>query len=173
MSPGIRMAAVLVYLGVPLVAAAATAFNLVRGAEIAAAAEARGGELALLEARLGREPAAAGDELVSVWLPGETRALAAAGLQERLAALLDEVQARVIEVQELEVEEGPDVLMRVTFDATNAALIASLIGVEGALPLIEVTGLDVSAQRAGENGRGDDPTLRVSLTVRGFRKAGS
>lgn len=174
MTAGIRIAAVLVYVGVPLAAAATTAVNVVRAMEISAATEQRAVELAPLEARLARGGRPAGDDLAAVWLPGETKALAAAALQQRIAELIEDVAARVIEVQELGVDEGPDVLMRVTYDASNDALIRSLLGVEAGLPLLDVTALDVAAQRGSEEDAAtDDPTLRVGLTVRGYRRSGS
>lgn len=170
MRPGLRIAAVLLYLGVPLVAAATTALNLVRAGEVRATAAQREAELGPLEARLARAGPPPADDTAAVWLPGETPALASAELQQRLVELLGSVSARLIEVQGITDEEGADILMRMTYDARNEALVGSLLGVEGGLPLIDVTALEVSAEAGGE--ATGDPTLRVDLTVRGYRRSG-
>lgn len=168
-SPTMRLAAVGIFVGLPLVALALVVLNLVRIGETRALTQQRTVELQPLQARLAREGGAADDRDVSgVWLVGASRALAAARLQQRVVEVVADADGRLVEVQDVDDEEGDDILLRATYDAGNGALLASLHALETGLPLIDIESLSVRAAAAA-GGSGEGPRLRVDLVVRGYR----
>ena len=171
---GLRIPATLVFIGLPLVVLALTALNVVRALEVGDTLALREAELAPLERRLARDGTAPGvlDDTEAVWLPGDSPSLAAALLQQRLVDLISATSSRVVEVQGLDAgrsdADANDVVLRITYDATNTGLLATLHAIETGLPLIEV--MELSIAQAGAATSGEDPLLRIDLTVRGYRK---
>ncbi|WP_245479763.1 type II secretion system protein GspM, partial [Hansschlegelia zhihuaiae] len=115
----------------------------------------------------------------SIYLPGDGVELARAELQKLLVEAVSAADGKLIESQEPGTERASDapddgrVDLRVTFDATNDGLLDLIYGLETRLPLLTIERLET--RRLDVTGEDDpeDPTLRVSLVVRGHRKVTS
>ncbi|WP_420391664.1 type II secretion system protein GspM [Acuticoccus sp.] len=172
----LRLVAVAAFVALPLVLAGLIAGNLTRAAEGRASLERRAVEVAALEARLARAgpqdgPLRADGALLS----GASRALATAALQQHLVGIAADAGARIVEVQDAtpdEAEDGdpdgstPGVMVRLTFEATNEALLTALHRMEVGTPLVVVGALEVRPTGTSDARSQDDPLLRVEVTVR-------
>ncbi|WP_375462390.1 type II secretion system protein GspM [uncultured Methylobacterium sp.] len=168
--------AVALFVGAPLLLVALTLSNLVRWSEAGAAAAETRGHLAQLEDRIraeaGRAAPVRGD-MSTLYLTAGTGSLAHAELQQRLVGLVERAGGRLIEVRGDEAPEAAaqrSILLRVSLDIGNDGLFDLLSGIEAGLPILTVEALNVRA--ASGRGAGDeaDPTLRVALAVRGYRR---
>ncbi|UOM34669.1 type II secretion system protein GspM [Acuticoccus sp. I52.16.1] len=173
-----RLAAVLLFVGGPLALASLAAVDAVRIAELRDRVDRRLIEMAPLRARITRlAPTPADTE--ALYLPGASRALAAAWLQRHLGTILSEHAARITTFQ-IEGADGAgsgegdagDILLRVAFEAGNAALLDSLLAIETTLPLLTVERLSVRRSAVAPP-EGEAPRLDVDMVVRGFRREGT
>lgn len=124
----------------------------------------------------------------SRYLPGETDALAAAGLQELVGAVIEGNDGTVSAIQTLPVaDEGAlrRVAVRVQFQATTEGLFRSVYAIESSRPFIFVDNVDIrdrtrrTRSRRDRNGRTvlTDAAVATELVVRldlfGFVEPGS
>jgi hypothetical protein len=177
-----RVATGALAVALPLGALVFAGATFLRAGETGALAERQAATVAALErrvARLGTRDDKAVD-VSAIYLPGDGPELARAELQKLLAEGVDAAGGRLIETQEPGAErasETPDdgrVELRVTFDATNDGLLDVLHGLETRLPLLTIERLEARRLDAGgAEADPEDPTLRASIVVRGYRKTPS
>jgi hypothetical protein len=176
-----RRATAAIAIALPLVALGFAAFDLVAAHDADALADGQERTVAALErrvARLGTVAGGAKTDVSAMYLPGAERELARAELQKLLTDRVEAVDGKLIESQEpggdLADPDAADdgrVDLRVTFDAKNDGLLDLLYGLETGLPILTVQRLE--ARRVGDSDDAEDPTLRASLVVRGYRKTPS
>ncbi len=172
-----RPLAVGLFVGTPLLLLATTITNLARWSEAGAEANASALHLAQVETRIRAEagrPVPTRGDLSALYLTAETASLARAELQQRLAGLVERAGGRLIEVRG---DEAPDaaaqrsIQLRLSLDIANDGLFDLLTAVETGLPLMTVEAVNirpVSARSPG--GEEANPTLRVALAIRGYRR---
>jgi hypothetical protein len=115
----------------------------------------------------------------SVYLPGETPAIAGAALQTLVSRTIEEAGGRIAESeiarQEAEAEgQAADpgaVGLRVSFDADIAGLQRIVFELETGAPLLMVQALTIEARDATATAPTESPMLSVVLLVRGYREA--
>ncbi len=141
----------------------ALALGLWRSADAAVTrAEMAQGRLAHALARPIQSPEA---EAQAALVPGETAGLAASALQALVLAAVQPSGAEVVELAAGAVDPAAPLTrlhMTLQLKASEAELVAALVALEGAVPLIVVDRLD--AQGAGQ-GPGQDPTLAATLAL--------
>jgi hypothetical protein len=113
---------------------------------------------------------ASGDAAASVFIPGETPAIAGAALQRIVADAVKAAGGRVIETEFARVEateEDPGrVDLRVSFDADILSLQRILHQLETGMPILLVRSIDV--QTSTEATEEASPPLRVLMLVGGY-----
>lgn len=177
----LRLTAILLFVGLPLALATVTGLNLLRLADLSDQTEMRTDLLRRLEqriARLGVDGTSTADTS-AIYLDGETQAVARAGLQQRLVAMVNETSGKLIEAQEVDkpdadpsdADDNSDVLLRVAFDARNAGLLDLLYRIETGLPLLTVRSIMLRTLPGQAEGGDQDPTLRVDLVVEGHTRS--
>jgi hypothetical protein len=135
-----------------------------------------------LKARLAALNAGSGGaeaKAASVYLPGETPAIAGAALQTLVSRTIEAAGGRIAESeiarQEAETEGQEDesgaVSLRVTFDADIAGLQRIVFQLESGAPLLMVRALTVEAKDVTAIAPTESPMLSVVLLVRGYREA--
>ena len=130
--------------------------------------------LAALNAGAGAEASAA-----SVYLPGETPAIAGAALQRLVSNTVEGAGGRIAETeiarQEGETEgqeaEPGAVSLRVSFDTDIAGLQRIVFALETGAPILMVRAVTVEAKDATATAPTESPMLSVVLLVRGYREA--
>lgn len=165
----------------PLGALAFAVVTFLQASETSGLADRQEATVAALEARVARLHERVGEKLdaSTIYLSGDGAEIARAELQKLMVEAVDDVDGRLIETQEpgsVREADAPDdgrVELRVTFDATNDGLLTLLYGLETRLPLLTVERLE--ARRLDVNGEteSENPTIRVSLVARGYRKTPS
>jgi general secretion pathway protein M len=170
--------ALVVFVAVPCILAALTVANVLRWTEARATQEEQAVRVAEIERRV-RAPAVARPPALDtsrIYLGATVATLARAELQTRVVDLVERSGARLIEVRADEDAPADDPLsttVRATFETVQDRLVDLLAAMEGGLPLLRVAGLDARPeQRRDSAGATDDPRLRVTLTVRSYRKGG-
>ena len=122
-----------------------------------------------LPARAGRSAVPAAE----AYLGGETEAIAANRLQERLTGAVEAAGGTPISVGLTEVVDGIGGARRIgaeiTFQAKNDGLQAALFTLETGAPYVFVDGLVVQPETTVRTD--DDPPLRVTLTAAAFWRA--
>lgn len=134
--------------------------------------------LAGLKTRLAAlKSGAAGDQarMASVYLPGQTPAIAGAALQELVAAAVDRVGGRIAESEIIrsqtpEQDKGT-VSLRASFETDIVGLQQLLFELETGAPILMVRSLSVSAPTAIDTPPDQSPTLNVMMTVSGYQEA--
>lgn len=173
-----RMAALAAFVLLPLVLIGVAASNFVDGFAAHGEAKRRQATLSTLVAQLSRHRAdrLSPEELAKLYLASTTDSLAAAELQTRATDLVRQAGGRLNEVQAND-PIGPKtnnmVSLMLSFDIDNAGLLDLVYAVETALPLMEVTDLNVrrvDREDAPNNGMGmgmgaPPAQLKVDLTV--------
>lgn len=176
-----RIATVSIAVAVPFGLAVLAAVNFLQASEDGSLADRQAATVAALErrvARLARDPQGARD-LSAIFVPGEGPEIARAELQKILVDAVADAGGRLIESQEPGREiasDAPDdgrVELRVTFDARNDGLLDLIHGIETRLPLLSVERLEARRLDASAEEGAEDPTLRVGLVVRGYRRTPS
>ena len=135
-----------------------------------------------LKARLAALNAGSGGsaaKTASVYLPGETPAIAGAALQTLVSKTIEGAGGRIAESEiarqeaETEGEEGETgaVSLRVTFDTDIAGLQRIVFQLETGAPLLMVRALTVEAKDATATAATESPMLSVVMLVRGYREA--
>lgn len=168
-SAAMRLAACVVFIALPVGLAAVTALNVVQLREVEDAIAQREGQLGMVEARLRRsvDDGATQRDFSAVWLAGSSQALASAALQTRLGSHVAAADATLIEVQGIADNDSPlDVVLRISFEGTHAAVLSAISAIEMDVPLLTVD--QFALRRAG--GEAEDPRLRADVTVRGTRR---
>jgi len=133
--------------------------------------------LAALRSRLSAltaDASRAEEAAASVFLPGETPAIAGAALQRLVAATVESAAGRVTEseIAPTESEEDPGrVDLRVSFDTEIVGLQKILFDLESGSPILLIR--DLSVQTGGETAEMADasPPLRVVAVVGGYWEA--
>jgi general secretion pathway protein M len=173
----LRWGALVVFVALPLLAAAFTVLNVVRLGETEELVAQQERLLTQLEARLARVGVVEGGGLgdtSAIYLPAASAPLAGAVLQQRLVAAVEAVGGRVIETQaidKIEPDDEDDVRLRITLDVDNEGLRSLMHDLETGLPLVTLVTVSVRQLPAQGNEPGDNPMLRVDLGVRGFWRA--
>lgn len=156
--------------------------NLLAAAETDAAADRREASVEQLERRVRSLPPAPSAEASAkggIYLTGATPTLARAELQRLLVETVERLGARVVEAQDDRPDEALDltandrVRLRMTFDATNEALIGVLAAVETGTPLLVVERIEIRRLATGADADPEDPILRVAVVVAGDGKRSS
>ena len=162
-----RLPGLLIFIGIPALLLTLSAFNMLDEAENGFAAQEKEFQLSALMRRL-TAPAKDGKplDLSRIYLSGDTRDLANANLQQRLAQSIAQASGKVIETSALDFADAQPVDGRVgvkaSFDIENNGLLALLHGLETGLPLIFMDKLSV--RRAPNDAAGISPEkLRVDL----------
>ena len=112
----------------------------------------------------------------SVYLPGETQALAGAALQRLVANAVEGAGGR-LEESEISRPEGPEeeagaVHLRVSFNADIVGLQRVIFELETGAPILMLQALTIEAKEAAVAGEGNEnPVLNVVLMVRGYWEA--
>ena len=113
----------------------------------------------------------------SLYLPGDTDALAAAGLQELIGAVIEDHGGTVSAIQTLPVaDEGAlrRIAVRVQFQATTEELFRSIYAIEASRPLVFVDNVDIRDRTRRTRSRRDrdgrtaltDAAAQTRLVVR-------
>jgi hypothetical protein len=127
---------------------------------------------------LAQNPADAGPAIdaESIYLPGETDAIAGAALQRLVAEAIEKAGGRVLE-SELGIAE-PDpadpgrIDLRISFETEIEGLQRIVFELETGAPILMLKGLDVRSVDATEVAATESPTLRVVMVVEAHRDAG-
>jgi hypothetical protein len=112
----------------------------------------------------------------SIYLPGETDAIAGAALQRLVAETIEGTGGRVLE-SELDIAE-PDpadpgrIDLRVSFETEIEGLQRIVFELETGTPILMLKGLDVRSVDAAEIEATESPILRVVMVVEAHRDAG-
>jgi hypothetical protein len=129
-----------------------------------------GARLSVLRADAGSGEAAA----ASVFLPGETPAVAGAALQRLVATTVEAAGGRVTE-SEIAPGESPEdpgrVDLRVSFDTEIVGLQKILFDLETGSPILLIRDLSVQTSRETADIEGSSPPLRVVAVVGGYWEA--
>lgn len=175
-----RLAALSAFVLLPLVLIAVAVSNLIDGFETHGEAKRKQATLSTIVAQLSRHRAdrLSPEEIAKLYLASTTDSLAAAELQTRATELVRQAGGRLNEVQPND-PVGPKtnnvVSLMLSLDIDNAGLLDLVYAVETALPLMEVTDLNVrrvdreDAPNTGMGmgmGMGAPPAqLKVDITV--------
>ena len=122
---------------------------------------------------------AAEAKAASVFLPGETAAIAGAALQTLVSNTVEGAGGRVAETEiarpegEAEGQEAEPgaVSLRVSFDTDIAGLQRIVFELETGAPILMVQAVTVEAKDAAASAPTESPMLSVVLLVRGYREA--
>jgi hypothetical protein len=132
-----------------------------------------------LRSRLaGFEPgeAAPGDPggVESVFLPGDTAAIAGAALQRIVAEAVEGVGGRLVESEVVRIETAEEepgrVDLRVSFDTEIVSLQRVLFDIETGVPILIVRSLTVQSGTVGDLVDTESPPLRVVILVSGYQE---
>jgi hypothetical protein len=173
------MAALLIGALMVLVPALWIFWSVATASTVAESNQAQSEALEALKLRLAALNAGAGQsspDLASVFLSGETDALAGAALQRLVATTVEEAGGRV-EESEISRPEEPEgepgaVRLRVTFDADIVGLQRIIFDLETGAPILTLEALTVEAKEAATaEEANENPTLSVVMLVRGYREA--
>jgi len=174
-----RIAALLVVALIILVPLLWIFWSVGTASTVAESNRAQSDALEALKVRLAALNAGSGEaraDAASVFLLGETEALAGAALQRLVATTVENAGGR-LEESEISRPEGPEgepgaVSLRVSFDADIVALQRILFELETGAPILILQALTIEAKEAATSGEGDEsPTLSVVMLVRGYREA--
>ena len=121
---------------------------------------------------------AAATDKTSIYLPGETAAIAGAALQQLVASAIAESGGRVVETEfapteATEAEDPGRVDLRVSFDTEIVGLQRILFTLERGPPVLFVRTLQVQSPAAGEITAEVSPPLRAVMLVGGYWEAQS
>ncbi|OQP86744.1 hypothetical protein BTR14_09925 [Rhizobium rhizosphaerae] len=179
--PLLRLASVLVFVGLPALCLALGVTNLLQAAEDRDRLGQSALQAAALEQRIGRPVSGAATPDQALFLAAGSRTAAMAGLQQALLDAIAQAGGRVLETAAADevAAEGADagrVTVRTTLDIDNDGLLTLLYRVESRLPLMDVASLSIrrlpgAGGAAGEGaGTGADGgtqpiMLRVDLSV--------
>lgn len=169
-----RIVALLVVAMLVLVPAVWIAWSLHAAALAAETAESQSVLLAELRQRLvglgqGPEGTGAIADSGSIYLPGETPALAGAALQRLIADTVEAAGGRVTESEFASAEPNEEdpgrVDLRVSFETEIEGLQRILFELETGVPILLLQGLDIRAIGASEAAATESPVLRVVMLV--------
>ena len=174
---GGRVAALLAVALIIVAPAVWIAWSLHAAALLADTNRAQAAMLANLQSRIaGIEPEEAGTaeaDSASIFLPGETPAIAGAALQRTIADTIRAAGGTLIEAEFARVEASDEdpgrVDLRISFDAEINSLQQVLLQLESGLPILLVRSVDV--QSATEATEAMSPPLRVAMLVGGYWEA--
>jgi len=172
-----RLPGLLVFIGIPALLFTLSAFNMLDEAENGFAAQEKEFQLSALMRRL-TAPAKDGKplDLSQIYLPGDTRDLANANLQQRLAQSIAQASGKVIETSALDFADDATqpvegrVGVKASFDIENNGLLALLHGLETGVPLVFVDKLSVRRVPGEPTSTGSEK-LRVDLEAIGRWRA--
>ena len=166
-------AALVAFVGPPLLLLGLTLLNLVNWAEINTAFEERLQRVVQLESRSrGVGKAAPQIDTAAVFLSASDANLARAELQKRLVGLIEQFGGRVLEVRaDEEPATNDSVLVRFSFEADNDALIDIVGAVETSVPFLTVEALNLRPiPRRGTGSEESHPVLRAVMAIRGYQR---
>ena len=110
----------------------------------------------------------------SIYVPGETNAIAGAALQELIGSAIEAAGGRVLE-SELGLEDPEDgepgkLELRISFETEIEGLQRIVFDLETGTPILMVSALDVRSVGATEVAATESPTLRVVMVVVAHRE---
>jgi hypothetical protein len=110
----------------------------------------------------------------SVFLPGDTAAIAGAALQRIVAEAVEGVGGRLVESEVVRVETAEEepgrIDLRVSFDTEIVSLQRVLFEIESGVPILIVRSLTVQSGTVGELVETESPLLRVVIMVSGYQE---
>ena len=172
---GIRLGALALFIGMPLLFSTLTLSNVVRWMEVRSNEQDLTKRLAQTESRVRVRAAdsrtAPEGDTAALFLAARGSTLARAELQQRLADLVERTGGRLIEVrgdEEPEAAASLSIPLRLSLDIGNDGLFELLIAIETGLPLLTVETLNVRPAPKRSTGPDPDPVLRIALVVRGY-----
>ena len=172
-----RLMALALFVGLPAILLSLSGLNLLQMVENDSDAAGRSAQVAAFDRRLNK-PAADGKavDLSQIYLPGLSRTLASANLQQRVVSLIAATSGRLIETAAVDpvvtdTAENDELRLKATLDIDNTGLIDLLYRLETGLPLLTIENLSIRrmANDGGEGAR----TLRVDILVRGHWRQSS
>ncbi|MCW6508823.1 type II secretion system protein GspM [Lichenifustis flavocetrariae] len=173
---GWRLAAIGLFLGLPLLLAVVAGLNLAAASDASESADraeatARTIVRQVERARTGPENAS---DLSSIYLASPNVSLARAELQAMTAKLVETAGAHLIETQSVEATEqtaAGRISVQLTLDISNPGLLDLLYAIETSVPLLTVPDLNARAEADPESKADGSGLLRVTMTVQGAWKA--
>lgn len=168
-----RAAALLVFLGLPVLLGGVTVTTLTQTLAWSEETTAKADILAQMQTQMrarlsGR---AAARDVTPIYLASPSASLALAELLSLLGRLIDAADGRLVETQIVsEQGAGPTegIALQTTFDIGNDGLADLLYAIETGLPVLNVH--EVTVTRAPRGERSGPTLLRVSLVVHGYWK---
>lgn len=165
-----RLAALALFALVPLLLIALTLSNFLDGLEARGEARRQQELMSTIVAKLshGRADHVSAEEIAKLYLASPTEGLAAAELQTLATDLVRQAGGRLNEVQP---NDAPDqksdhaVSLMLSLDIDNAGLLDLVYAIETALPLIDVTDLNIRRVDRDDGLGADSPLLKVDMTV--------
>lgn len=175
---GWRIAAILLFLGVPFAAAGLAGFALTEGLDSAQVADHAEETARAIIHQLDRRPGARQQpvDTAARFLASANAGLARAELQALAGRLVEQGGGRVIELQSMdpgEADPANHVSIDVTFAVSNAGLLDILYAAETGLPLLTVPRLDVRSETATDGSAAAGQVLHVTMTLQGTWKGGA
>lgn len=172
---GGRLAALLLFLGLPLAAAGVAGVAITDGLDASQIADHAAETARAIVHQLDRRPGAAQESMDTTarYLASANASLARAELQALAGRLVEHGGGRVIELQSMDTAEADPanhVSIDVTFDVGNAGLLDILYDAETGLPLLTVPRLDLRSEAAADGGAGAGQLLHATMTLQGTWK---
>lgn len=174
---GVRLVAVCMFIGIPLLLAALTALNLVQFGDDTLAIAEKQGQIAALVRRLNTKPEAGKSrDLAAIYVSGTSRSLAGAALQQYMVEAVSASSSHLIEIASMDQEtsdnedEAHTIRLKTTLDTDNQGLLKLLYRLESGLPLLDVETLSVRRLAGSDDGKSEK--LRVEIGVRGKWRQG-
>lgn len=172
---GWRIAAIILFLGLPLAAAGLAGFALTDGLDAAQVADHAEATAQAIIHQLDRRPGSRQQPLDTTarYLASANAGLARAELQALAGRLVERGGGRVIELQSTdpgEADPANHVSVDVTFDVSNAGLLDILYAAETGLPLLTVPRLDARSETAADGSTAAGQVLHVTMTLQGTWK---
>ncbi|WP_336489837.1 type II secretion system protein GspM [Methylobacterium nigriterrae] len=165
-----------VFVGLPFLLVLLIVQNLLRWSDASTQATVGAQQIAQIEARLrsgeASAPAAQTDG-ESIYLAASHASLAAAELQRRLVNLVEQSGGHLLTVKadEAGTSLANSLVLQVTFESRQAALLDLLAAAEASIPFLAVETLSLQQSDRRKEEAGDvDPTLRVVMAVRAYQR---
>lgn len=169
-----RAAALLVFLGLPILLGGLAASTLIQALALSEETGAKAEVLAQMRTQMKARLSARATSLdvTPIYLASPSAGLARAELLSLLGRLIDAADGRVVETQMVSEEStGPSerIALQATLDIGNDGLADLLHAIETGLPVLDVD--EVTMVRAPRGERSGPLLLRVTLVVHGYRKS--
>jgi len=170
-SPGMRLIAIALFMGLPVLLLAMAALNVVQLGDDGFAAAEKQAQTAALNRRLNAKTRAGKPiDFSPIYIAGASHSLASANLQQLVFDAVGAVSGRLIETVSVDPDTGAadtdDVRLKTTLDTDTAGLLQLLYRFESGLPLLDVENLAVRRlSNTGDDAASD--MLRVDIALKG------